>query len=222
MDDLLPIDGRALRTARLRAKLTQSDVAERVDLDVDQSYVSKVERGTIKRVQPATAEALAAIVGVPVTEIVRHVAPPAAVHDTEEFARRVAEQVRQMLLGDQQVSVASAGPGSPADASVARPLVARLQGQAVRGPLTPMAVVGDCLHPRLQRGWVAWVNPDAPRRPGDVVCALVGDDQVVFKILSRDRDTGQEFLTALDNRPAIPVGPNAVIQGVVQLVQHPP
>jgi transcriptional regulator with XRE-family HTH domain len=142
---------------------------------------------------------------------------------TREFARTVADELAHILASGETLPVASAGTGSPADLDAIRPQIMRIRGEIglQRGPLVAFEVVGDCLEPRLRPGWIAWVNPEAVRRPGDVVLALVDGEQM-FKQFDRDRETGREWLTALNGRAPIPVDESVRIQGVVQLVQHAP
>lgn len=139
------------------------------------------------------------------------------------LARQIADEMIQLLTSGDRLPIASAGSGSPTDVDVIRPHVLRVRGEAglQRGPLVAFEVVGDCLEPRLRPGWIAWVNPEATRRPGDIVLAFVDGEQM-FKVFARDRDTGEESLMAYNGRAPIPLGANVEIQGVVQLVQHSP
>lgn len=241
-NDRAAISGARLRALREAKGWSQPDLAKASG--VDQSVVSRIESGKSKNPRADSARLLAVALGVAVealqepidgsapSDVDHLVAPPPAAEvpalrvtiDTAVLlAREVVDQLMQRLAAGEVLPVASAGAGAPAEIDLVRPQITRIQREAglQRGPLIPFEVVGDCLEPRLRPGWIAWVNPEARRRPGDVVLALV-DGEEMFKVLTRDRDTGAEFLTALNGQPPIAVGPNVDIQGVVQLVQHSP
>lgn len=77
-----------------------------------------------------------------------------------------------------------------------------------------VAVVGDCLAPRLLPGQRAIVNLDASPKPGDIVMAL-HEGETILKILEQ-RD-GEFWLVALQGRPPLNVGENTTIQGVARM-----
>lgn len=143
-----------------------------------------------------------------------------------EIVDEMFAEIDRRRFGDgPPLPVASAGSGGPVQVDQVQSLVLRVRGEAgmQRGPLIAFEVTGDCLSPRLRPGWIAWVNPEASPRLGDVVLASV-DGEEMFKIYDRGPgESNVHVLHALDGRPDIAVaGPRVEVRGVVQLVQHPP
>jgi transcriptional regulator with XRE-family HTH domain len=152
---------------------------------------------------------------------------PDVVARPAELAQEIAEHlfglwVRRQRGEEIDLPLGSAGPGTPADAAVWQPIVSSIR----HGRLFPVEVVGDCLAPRLQPGWICWINQDAKPRPGtpdqprDVVLALI-DGERVFKELVRFPDR-KLYLTARTGLAPIEVTAQTEIIGVVDLVQHSP
>jgi len=239
-----PIDGTRIKEFREARGWSQSELKRRSG--VGQDAISRLESGHVQNPRIENVQKIADALEVSLDDLLRkpaagsaaaaaptveelsseeatpsEIAVPARL--TREFAREVADELAQLLASGERLPIASAGPGAPADLDFVRPHIMRIRGEAglQRGPLVAFEVVGDCLEPRLRPGWIAWVNPEATRRPGDIVLAYV-DGEEMFKQFDRDRETGAEFLTALNGRPPIPIGPNVRIEGVVQLVQHAP
>lgn len=86
--------------------------------------------------------------------------------------------------------------------------------------IEPIVVAGDCLEPRLLGGHTAIVDYDAvydvaPGRDADsapIVLARHDGEELFKAYVQRD---GERFLEALDGRPAIPIGPDTQLLGVV-------
>ena len=166
---------------------------------------------------------LAAYFKVPVAEV-EALLPAIAEEDAPapppwagEFARRVAEElVRLGRGGEASASAFSVGQAAPSGGAAWRDPVM----VAAHSRLIPVEVRSDCLVPRLEPGWLVWINPNASPADACVVAVEIAGERAFREYEQRG---GVERLTARRAHPPVVLpAPEVTILGVIELAEHAP
>ena len=205
--------GSRVRQLRQRLDLSQTELAQRID--VDPSYISHIENGRTKQPAMPIIQALAKALAVPVDDLLAAMAgkptEPPPQRTPADILRELQASIEQQQQERQRIimvpiveSLASAGEGAIAQGEIAYYPEAQEVGHQFRA----IQVKGTCMEPEVRDGDVAVVDLDASPRFNDIV-AITHDGEVLIRIL---RDG---WLYSLNHHPPIPVDEHTKVEGVV-------